>query len=65
MKQKMIIAVSVVGIAHLSVSEVKEKWRNLQRTAKNELSKFRKEQRKTGGGQPPKMSSKGTDKILE
>ena len=47
------------------ISEVKEKWTNLQRTAKNELSKFRKEQRKTGGGPPPKLPSKGTDKILE
>lgn len=45
------IAVNAVG----TISEVKEKWTNLQRTAKNELSKFRKEQRKTGGGPPPKM----------
>ena len=45
------IAVNAVG----TISEVKEKWTNLQRTAKNELSKFHKEQRKTGGGPPPKM----------
>lgn len=37
----MTIAVSVVGAAHRSGSEVKEKWTNLQRTVKNELSKFR------------------------
>ena len=54
-----------VGTAYRSVSGAKEKWTNLQRTAKNELSKFRKEQRKTGGGPPPKLPSKGTDKILE
>ncbi|XP_044168967.1 uncharacterized protein LOC122953205 [Acropora millepora] len=63
--EEMTVAVNAVGTAHRSVSEVKEKWTNLQRTAKNELSKFRKEQRKTGGGPPPKLPSKGTDKILE
>ena len=47
-----------------SVAEVKEKWTNLQRTAKDELPKFRKEQRKTGGGPPPKTPSPSTDKIL-
>ncbi|XP_068695997.1 uncharacterized protein [Montipora foliosa] len=39
--EEMTIAVNAVGTAHRSVSEVKEKWTNLQRTAKNELSKFR------------------------
>ena len=45
--EEMTIAVNTVGTAHRSVSEIKEKWTNLERTAKNELSKFRKEQRKT------------------
>lgn len=58
--EEMTVAVNAVGTAHRSVSEVKEKWTN--RTAKNELSKG---QRKTGGGPPPKLPSKGTDKILE
>ena len=62
--EEMTIAVNAVGTAHRSVAEVKEKWTNLQRAAKNELSKFRKEQRKTGGGPPPKMPSQSTDKIL-
>ena len=63
--EEMTIAINAEGTAHRSVSEVKEKWINLQRTARNKLSKFRKEQRKTGGGPPPKMPSKGTEKILE
>ena len=63
--EEMTVAVNAVGTAHRSVSEVKEKWTNLQRTAKNELSKFRKEQRKTGGGPPPKLPSKGTDKTVD
>ena len=40
--EDMTIAVNAVGKAHRSVSEVKEKWTNLQRTAKNELSKFKR-----------------------
>ena len=63
--EEMTIVVNAVGTAHRSVAEVKEKWTNLQRTAKHELSKFRKEQRKTGGGPPPKTPSPSTDKILE
>ena len=63
--EEMTIAVNAVGTAHRSIAEVKEKWTNLQRTAKHELSKFRKEQKKTGGGPPPKTPSPSTDKILE
>ena len=63
--EEMTIAVNAVGTAHRSVAKVKEKCTNLQSTAKNELSKFRKEQRKTGGGPPPKTPSPSTDKILE
>ena len=63
--EEMTIAVNPLGTAHRSVAEVKEKWTNLQRTAKHELSKFHKEQRKTGGGPPPKTPSPSTDKILE
>ena len=63
--EEMTIVVNAVGTAHRSVAEVKEKWTNLQRTAKHELSNFRKEQRKTGGGPPQKTPSPSTDKILE
>ena len=63
--EEVTIAVNAVGTAHWSVVEVKEKCTNLQRTAKNELSKFHKEQRKTGGGPPPKTPSPSTVKILE
>ena len=44
--EEMTIAVNAIGTAHRSVDEVKEKWTNVQRTAKHELSKFCKEQRK-------------------
>ena len=63
--EEMTITVNAVGTAHRSIAEVKEKWTNLQRTAKHELSKFRKEQKKTGGGPPPKTPSPSTDKILQ
>ena len=63
--EEMTSAVNTVGTAHRSVAEVKEKWTNLQRTAKHKLSKFREEQRKTGGGPPAKTPSPSTDRILE
>ena len=61
--EEMTIAVNAVRTAHRSLSEVTEKRTNFQRTAKKELSKFRKEQRKTGGGPPPKMPSKALIKF--
>ena len=63
--EEVTIALNAVWTAHRSVAKVKERCTNLQSTAKNELSKFRKEQRKTGGGPPPKTPSPSTDKILE
>ena len=60
-KRCMAIAVNAVETSHRSGSEVKEKWTNLQRTVK----KRKKELPKTGGGPPPKMPSKCTNKIVE
>ena len=56
---------NAIGTAYRSASDVREKWTNLQRTATNELSKFRKEEEKTGRGPPSNMPSQSTDKILE
>ena len=51
--EEMTIAVNPVGTVHRSERKVDK---NLQRTAKNELLKFCKEQRKTGGGPSSKNS---------
>ena len=63
--ENIAIVVNAVGYAARTVNEVKEKWTNLQRNAKQEFAKFRKEQRKTGGGPQPKTPSAATDKIIE
>lgn len=63
--ESIAIAVNAAGHASRTVSEVKEKWTNLQRTAKQEFAKFRKEQRKTGGGPQPRTPSAATEKIIE
>ena len=58
-------AINAVGVAHLTVQEVRDKWKNLTSTAKKEFSDFGKEQRKTGGGPVPKKPSNATTKIIE
>ncbi|XP_068704299.1 uncharacterized protein [Montipora foliosa] len=50
-------AVNAVGTANRKVSEVKDKWKNLHSTAKKEFSEFKRETKKTGGAQPPKLPS--------
>ena len=50
-------AVNAVGTANRTVSEVKDKWKNLHSTAKKEFPEFKIESRKTGGGPPPKPPS--------
>ena len=50
-------AVNAVGTANRTVSEVKDKWKNFHSTAKKEFSEFKRESKKTGGGQPPKPPS--------
>ena len=41
-------AVNAVGVAYRTVQEVRDKWKNLTSTTKEEFSDFGKEQRKTG-----------------
>ena len=58
-------AVNAVGTANRTVSEVKDKWKNLHSTAKKEFSEFKRESRKTGGGSPPKPPSVSSKEIIE
>ena len=58
-------AVNAVGTANRSVSEVKDKWKNLHSTAKKEFSEFKRESKKTGGGPPPKPPSVSSKEIIE
>ena len=58
-------AVNAVGTANRTVSEVKDKWKNLHSTAKKEFSEFKRESRKTGEGPPPKPPSVSSKEIIE
>ena len=58
-------AVNAVGVALRTTQEIKDKWKNIQSTAKKEFSGFRKEQKKTGGGPAPPNPSEATLKIIE
>ena len=58
-------AINAVGVTLRTTQEVKDKWKNLQCTAKKEFSDFKKEQKKTGGGPAPSNPSEATLKIIE
>ena len=58
-------AVNAVGVDKRTVTEVREKWKNLHSTAKREFTNFRKESKKTGGGPAPKEISAATSKVIE
>ena len=48
-------AVNAVGTAKRTVTEVKDKWKNLHSIAKKEFAEFKKDTKLTGGGWPPKL----------
>ena len=58
-------AVNAVGTADRTVSEVKDRWKNLHSTAKEEFFEFKRESKKTGGGLPPKPPSVSSKEIIE
>ena len=57
-------AVNAVGLSSRTVTEVKDKWKNLHSTAKKEFSSFRRERRMTGGGPASKPPSVASEKII-
>ena len=63
--EEIAAAVNAVGVTLRTTQEVKDKWKNLQCTAKKEFSGFKKEQKKTGGGPAPSNPSEATLKIIE
>ena len=44
--------VNSVGVANRSVTEIKEKWRNLTKKAKTEVTQLKRSMSQTGGGPP-------------
>ena len=62
---KIAEAVNAKGAAQRTTAEVREKWKNLHSQAKKEFTELAKEQKKTGGGEAPKMPSVATAKIID
>ena len=58
-------SVNAAGVARRTTTEVREKWKNLHAQAKKEFTVLAKEQKKTGGGEAPKMPSAATAKIID
>ena len=56
--------VTAIGVANRSVQDVKDKWKNLQSTAKKEFVLQRRSFGQTGGGPPCKKSKEATEKIM-
>ena len=57
-------AVNAVGVTARSTQELRDKWKNLQSTAKREFSSFKCEHKKTGGGPAPPNPSEASVKII-
>ena len=58
-------AVNAVGTAKRTVTEVKDKWKNLPSIAKKEFAEFKREINVTGGVRPPKSPSAASREIIE
>ena len=58
-------AVNAVGTAKRTVTEVKDKWKNLHSIAKKEFAEFKRETKITGGGRPPKSPSTASKEIIK
>ena len=57
--------VNAVGTAQRSVTEVKDKWRNMCRDAKMRFTEHRRETQKTGGGPSPAPLSQTVADIVD
>lgn len=56
--------VNAIGVAHRSVQDIKDKWKNLQTMAKKEFARQRGSFGLTGGGPPCKKPKEATEKIM-
>ena len=62
---KIADAVNAVGVARRTTTEVREKWKNLHAQAKKEFTELAKEQKKTGGGEAPRVPVTAIAKIID
>ncbi|XP_061187167.1 nuclear apoptosis-inducing factor 1-like [Saccostrea echinata] len=57
--------VNAVGVAKRSLTEVKDKWRNMCREAKLKFTENRRQMTKTGGGPPPTPLSQTMQDVVD
>lgn len=57
--------VNAVGNTRRTVNEVRDKWRNTCRDAKQKFAEHRRESKRTGGGPPPTPLSQSVTDIVE
>lgn len=57
--------VNAVGNTRRTVNEVRDKWRNMCRDAKQKFAEHRRESKRTGGGPPPTPLSQSVTDIVE
>lgn len=58
-------AVNGIGTAKQTVTEIKDKWKNLHSIAKIEFAEFKRETKMIGGSRLPKFLSVASKEIIE
>ncbi|CAC5399198.1 unnamed protein product [Mytilus coruscus] len=56
--------INALGVAHRTVKEIRDKWRNTTSKAKAKFTEFRYEMKKTGGGPAPSKPSAHLEKVI-
>ena len=62
--EERVDAVNTVDMTTRSTQEVRDKWNNIQSTAKREFSSFKCKHKKTSGGPAPPNPSEASVKII-
>ena len=56
--------INALGVAPITVKEIKDKWRKLTSKAKSTFTEYRRDINMTGGGPTPKKPTSSVEKIV-
>lgn len=59
------VEVNALGVACRTEEEIRNRWRNMSRSAKEKYTSQRLERRKTGGGPPPAVLTTAEEQIVD